>query len=402
MRFQDLNIRCWRAHEVWATSDGNDADLGDYETVVLEFPKLVDGARGDRAVPTKLHLPVADGPFPVVIVSHGAGGNWDANFAQAHHLASHGYVAVCLEHTGSNTKTALAGGLRIGRTIAAMTENSEEVLNRPRDISFAIDQVQEWDRSHSRLRGKLDERRLGVMGHSFGAFTTLVVCGARPALDWIQPQVGKGKGLGPDLFDKRVRCGVALSPQGPGKPFFLPESYRTIRVPLLGITGNCDKQQHAEPAHRKESFKYWPTGDRYLLWISNANHLSFSDSTGSNRRLRPLKTRMASRKEDVQRVSRAATLRFFNKYLKELNRRESHSKRVGNVCQGHCQRDCILNEVARRQKKVQRRSAVVNSRTSNDGGASRYFVKSSPPRLRVILPAINGSYDDYPLDRMRS
>ncbi|MEM7311947.1 MAG: hypothetical protein AAF497_02225 [Planctomycetota bacterium] len=295
--------------DVMRGSDGP----GQLETKVLDFGKLADSKRDHRLVPMKVHLPIGDGPFPVVVLSHGAGGNWNSNFAQAHHLATHGYVVVCLEHAGSNTKTAKAGGIRIGKTIAAMTENSDEVLNRPKDVSFAVDQISEWNKTHESLRGKFDLLRVGAMGHSFGAFTTLTVCGARPALDWIRPAVGKGKGLGPDLRDKRIRCGVALSPQGPGKPFFIKESYRTIGVPLLGISGSRDKQQHAEPIHRKESFKYWPAGDRYLLWISNANHLSFSDSTGSVQRNRE---RKPAWREDVQKVSRAATLLFFDKYLK--------------------------------------------------------------------------------------
>lgn len=292
------------------------AGPGQYSTVRFEFPTLTDRARDGRKTAMKIHVPIEGGPFPVVIVSHGAAGNWDSNYAQAQHLASHGYVALCLEHDGSNTKRMLAGGLRVGKTVAEMTRDADEVLNRPKDVSWAIDQVISWNNTHIELRGKLDVEKIGVMGHSFGAFTTLVVCGARPALDWIQPKVGDGSGLGPDLFDKRVRCGVALSPQGPGAPFFLAESYRSIRVPLLGISGSRDKQQHAEPLHRKRSFRYWPKEDRYLLWIGNANHLSFSDSTGSGRRMTTIGN-ASVRREDVQRVSRAATLMFFDKYLKQ-------------------------------------------------------------------------------------
>ena len=190
--------------------DATESARGGHKTVLLEFPRLTDPARGNRRVPMKLHVPVGAGAFPVVIVSHGAGGNWDGNFAQASHLASHGYVAVCLEHVGSNTKRALAGGIRLGKTIATMTTDADEVLNRPKDVSFAIDQVVQWNRSHQTLREKLDVHRIGVMGHSFGAFTTLVVCGARPALDWLQPQVGAGRGVGPDLSDERIRCGGRL------------------------------------------------------------------------------------------------------------------------------------------------------------------------------------------------
>jgi len=77
-----------------------------------------------------------------------------------------------------------------------MTRDADEVFNRPKDVSFAIDQVTRWNKTHSKLSGKCDAPRVGVMGHSFGAYTTLAVCGARPALDWLEPKVGAGKGLG--------------------------------------------------------------------------------------------------------------------------------------------------------------------------------------------------------------
>lgn len=290
---------------------------GKHKASHIDFATLIDPDRAIRSVPMKLHLPNGSGPFPVVIVSHGAGGNVNSNFAQAKHLATHGYIAVCVEHVGSNTKKMLLGGLRGGKTIAAMTRDANEVMHRPKDIRFAIDQTQIWDRTHSELKGKFDLQRIGVMGHSFGAYTTMVICGARPALDWFQPSIAPGSGLGPDLFDDRVKCGVALSPQGPGEPFFLPSSYKSIRVPLLGISGSRDKQQGAAPIHRKRSFQYWPEGDRYLLWINNANHLQFSDSTGSKSRQSKVATALGKRREDVQKVSRATTLIFFNQYLKK-------------------------------------------------------------------------------------
>ena len=297
---------------------GSSADLsGPGKNLVNEFDfsAIHDVAR-DRKIPMRLHLPDGDGPFPIVVLSHGAGGNRDANFAQAQHLASHGYATLCIEHVGSNTKRMLMGGPRIGKTVAAMTRDADEVLNRPRDVSFAIDQILRWNRDHQSLSGKFDVDRIGAMGHSFGAFTTLVVCGARPALDWIQPKVSPGSGLGPDLFDKRVRCGIALSPQGPGDPFFLSQSYQSIRVPLIGISGSRDKQQNFEPMHRKRSFEFWPPGDKYLLWIDKANHLSFSDSSGSRPRRKRNET-LSDRREDVQQISRAATVLFLNKYLKQ-------------------------------------------------------------------------------------
>ena len=276
----------------------------------IEFPDLKDEQRGDRPVPIKVHVPQQQGKCPVVVLSHGGGGDWDANFAQANHLASHGYAVLCLEHVGSNTER-MKQGLRFMENVKAMTRGSSEVLGRPKDVSFALDAAEEWNRTHPVLKGRLDLERVGVLGHSFGAYTTLVVCGARPALDWLTPPVSPGKGLGPDLSDPRVAAGVALSPQGPGEPFFLDTSYASVKRPLLGITGSRDKQQGAPPEHRRRFFELLPPGGKIFIWLANADHLGFSDSKGSGQRSLPSNSRT-----DAQPLVRAATLLFFEATLR--------------------------------------------------------------------------------------
>jgi predicted dienelactone hydrolase len=291
---------------------------------VLAFPDLTDPARAappsadtrrlgspGRRVPIKLHLPTRGGPFPVIIVSHGAGGTWDTHFAQAQDLAAHGYAVACIEHVGSNLER-LRRGLRPIKNLLEMTRDADEVLTRPRDASFVLDRLAEWNNTHPRLKGRFDLSHVGMMGHSFGAYTTMVVCGMRPALDWLSPAVKSGKGLGPDLADPRVDCGVALSPQSPGEPFFLAESYASLRVPLLGITGSKDDQQAGRTAmERKTSFALWPKGEHRLIWLANARHADFSDPSGSTDRALPSPTR-----SDAQPVIREATRAFFDLYLK--------------------------------------------------------------------------------------
>jgi polyhydroxybutyrate depolymerase len=278
---------------------------------IIEFPNLVDPAR-NRKVPITVHAPSSGGPFPVIVVSHGAGGDRDTHFGQAQDLASHGYVVLCVEHVGSNRERLKAGGLRIMKTVEAMTRDSGEVLARPRDISFALDRATEWYVSHGKLKGKLDLARIGVMGHSFGAYTTMAVCGMRPALDWLTPRVEPGKGLGPDLHDARIRCGVALSPQSPGEPFFLAESFATLQVPLLGISGSKDTQQAGRtPAERNDAFALWPKGGHVFVWLSNAQHNDFTSSSGTTGASLPSTTR-----DEVQPIVRAATRAFLDLHLK--------------------------------------------------------------------------------------
>jgi predicted dienelactone hydrolase len=103
---------------------------GPLSTRTIEFADLADAARGGRRVPIKVHLPSWTGSFPVVVLSHGAGGHWDANFAQARHLASHGYVVLALEHVGSNTER-MRRGMRFAANLRSMTRDADEVLGRP-------------------------------------------------------------------------------------------------------------------------------------------------------------------------------------------------------------------------------------------------------------------------------
>ena len=288
---------------------------------VLEFRDLVDASRpgrgdGDapagRRVPIMVHMPAGTGPFPVVVVSHGAGGDWDTHFGQAQDLAAHGYAVLCVQHVGSDRDRLKAGGLRFMQTIEAMTRDAGEVLTRPKDIGFAIDRAEEWNRAHERMRGRLDLGRVGVMGHSFGAYTTMVACGMRPALQWLTSGIEPATGVGPDLRDPRVKCGVALSPQGVGEPFFVAESFSTLRVPLLGITGSKDDQQAGRPASdRRDAFARWPKGDHRFVWIVGAQHNDFTSASGSTGRALPSPGR-----DDVQPLTRAATLAFLDLHLK--------------------------------------------------------------------------------------
>lgn len=311
------------------------SQIGNLAVEVMEFRDLWDTSRNEvfkpkrfrvrrrsqsqsewgkgRNIPIKLHLPSSGGPYPVVLISHGAGGNWDTHYAQANHLASHGYVVLCLEHMGSNTER-IKSGIRLARNLREMIHDSTEVLGRPKDMSFALNQAMDWNRNHPKLRGRFDLSKVGAMGHSFGAFTVMALSGMRPALDWIEPAVSPGKGLGPDVFDNRLKCGIALSPQAPGDPFFLKESYSSLRVPLMGISGTNDKQQNGEPPiARYESFSLWPEmqGRNHFLWLTNASHRDFTDSTGGAE-----SGMESSNRADVQTLVRASTLLFFNGCLK--------------------------------------------------------------------------------------
>jgi predicted dienelactone hydrolase len=73
----DRGLACLRGRAAGVPLGSPQAD-GPLSTRTLEFHDLVDAARGGRRVPVKVHLPSWIGPFPVVVLSHGAGGNRSA------------------------------------------------------------------------------------------------------------------------------------------------------------------------------------------------------------------------------------------------------------------------------------------------------------------------------------
>ena len=158
-------------------------------------------AKRDRVVPVKVFFPKGDGPFPVVVFSHGLGGSRENYEYLGNYWAAHGIVSVHVQHIGSDDSLWRGGAgertLRGGMTLKA-------VLDRPRDVSFALDQLQTLNKAgEGPLRGKLDLSKIGMAGHSFGANTTLLIAGM------------KLSGIAPPVSDKRVRCAIALSSPPP-------------------------------------------------------------------------------------------------------------------------------------------------------------------------------------------
>ncbi len=242
------------------SAGGNAVELLDFE--------WHDNLRG-RTVPVRLFMPKRASPAPIVVFSHGLGGSRSSYSHLGRYWASHGLATLHPQHAGSDRAIWGAGGLAvIGSLLAAATP--ENAIARVRDVSFVIDRLfgqPEWAE-------RLDARCIGVAGHSYGANTALLACGAR---------YRNADGRIANFVDPRIRAAVVMSaPSLPSSqdPAF---AYSGIAVPSLHLTGTQDTTpipgMSTMPEERRVPYDSMAAGPRYLGIFEGGRHSMFNDWT---------------------------------------------------------------------------------------------------------------------------
>ena len=177
-----------------------------------------DEGRG-REIPIRVYLPMQTTAQPVVLFSHGLGGSREGSSYLGKHWAARGYVAVFLQHPGSDT--SVWRDKPKAERMAAMRQAAglENFMLRVKDVPAVLDQLQRWNRAERHpLAGRLDLGRVGMSGHSFGAVTTQAVSG--------QSAVG---GI-VSFADPRIKAAVVMSPSSPrrGDP---KQAFAAVKIP---------------------------------------------------------------------------------------------------------------------------------------------------------------------------
>jgi predicted dienelactone hydrolase len=168
---------------------------------------------------------------------------------------------------------------------------AEEFLNRPKDISFVLDELQTLNQNASSpLQGKLASDRVMVVGYSLGAATALSVAGAELQLtelkqrcpgDILAFSLGEtaqcfAEGLPEDRYqlrDSRVKAAIALSPTT--SLIFGETGLSQVAVPTLIVAASADK---TTPALTEQiiGFDKMPS-PKWLVGIVGGTHLSVKD-----------------------------------------------------------------------------------------------------------------------------
>ncbi|MDX2077485.1 MAG: hypothetical protein SFZ02_13735 [bacterium] len=128
-----------------------------------------------------MNVSVADGLFPVVLFSHGAGVIPQFYRAMLEELASHGYIVVSIAHTYNATVVTFPDGRVVmgnsagnieGNSLEEQTASANRLLEIwVADASFVLDELTRLNTDDVLLSGHLDLEHVGMFGHSFGGAT---------------------------------------------------------------------------------------------------------------------------------------------------------------------------------------------------------------------------------------
>lgn len=242
-----------------------------------------DAQRG-RELPIRVRWPVGEGPCALIVHSHGLGGNRDGGDVWGRAWQQAGFAVLHLQHAGSDTEV-LRSGIRALRAAAS----AEQLRARVADMQFALDEItrraQEREPGWSRVR--LDA--LGAAGHSFGAVTVQALAGQRFAIDVA------------GIAEPRFKAFVALS-ASPGQGRSPSDAFAAVTRPFLVVTGSLDSDalgRGLSGADRAAVYDALPSGQRALLWLEGADHMTFAGNA---------EPRLRARFGPLRREGRAAEL----------------------------------------------------------------------------------------------
>lgn len=188
-----------------------------------------------------------DGPYPLVVYSHGFSSYHKGGKYIVEHLASLGHVVVAVDYPLTNIDAP--GGPLV-----------RDVVNQPADVSFLIDSlIAQGNTEGHPLQGMVDASLIGLTGISLGGMTTTLAA------------------FHPEMRDPRI--GAALSIAGPTAAF--TEVFFThAEVPFLMLAGDVDAMvpydSNAAPVP-----EVIPGGQ--LVTLASGSHTGFADPADSLR-----------------------------------------------------------------------------------------------------------------------
>ena len=268
-----------------------------------------------------IYLPVGiTEPAPLLVFSHGFTSDRFHFQYLAEHLASHGYIVIAPEHIGSNSQFKEA----FLRGELSVDVSPIEFYSRPLDITHLLNEIE----NHGEFSGLINWQQVGILGHSFGGNTTLIISGApinqkrisqvcqqnRPTLNMSMLLQCRASSLPPgeyNLRDPRIKAGVAVNPVT--SSVLGPESIGKIAIPTMMLGGSEDVvapfiEEQVHP------FLWLKTQHKYLGVMVGGGHNATSSEEGADNLPDILKGKSP---ELAREYLKATSLAFFEVYLRD-------------------------------------------------------------------------------------
>jgi len=340
-----LNLPHWQSHalnsllEQELTTDTTppeipfDPSKAGYAQVRQQSITLRDRSR-DRTIPVDLYWSRQNNG-PLVVISHGFAADRRFLGYLAQHLASHGMMVAALEHPRSNI--TWLSRMALGEQGAEGLDDLlpvQEFIDRPRDVSFLLDELAGLEHYSALTRRRIDVEQVTVIGHSLGGYTALALAGATLDLeglaefcqnrsllglspaDWLQCSAVDLAAV-PDLRDPRITQVIALNPLM-GR-IFGDTGLSQVAVPSLILSASEDP---VTPAVSQQLLPYTKLGaeSRYLMTAIGATHLSMGDPRNLNYALARnsfLRERRWNETEPLRNLVRGLSLSFIKQQTTE-------------------------------------------------------------------------------------
>lgn len=275
--------------------------------VLLKRGEFVDSSRDDRVVPYKIYYPDIDPAekVPVIIWSHGFGGNRDGASFISRYLASQGYILAHLSHHGTDSTLWEGKPGHPWDILREVKIPRSATLNRMYDVPFFVESLKEWAKDLPEINSIADFDCLGMSGHSFGAMTTQVMAGML-----IPNEDGELTSLAQDMFKGGILYSPVPIPHLTANREEELRAYADITMPLLHMTGTEDASPLQEFGYeeRLDIARHSPKSESYVHVLDGGDHMIYNGTRGKLKD-NPLRD---SHEAEIKSVA----LAFWDGYLK--------------------------------------------------------------------------------------
>ncbi|MBD2356576.1 alpha/beta hydrolase [Tolypothrix sp. FACHB-123] len=299
--------------------------------VIQQQTVTLQDQQRQRTIPVDIYWSQGNARSPLVVLSHGFGANRRFFGYLARHLASHGVTVAAIEHPDSQVTSINRNSPpeNLAQLLAP-----REFIERPKDISFLLNELAKRNYQSGELQGKFLTDNVTVIGHSLGGYTALALLGGEVNLDavrefcqnslsfneapgdWLQCAAAPLTEKKLQLKDARVKSAIAFNPLIGN--LFGDKGLNQVTNPVLFLTSTEDSLTPALK-HQIQPFSQL-RGNKYLVTAIGGTHLSISDPTYSMNQVTTIvKEKRGAETNSLRQLTRGVTLAFVKQSTPEAN-----------------------------------------------------------------------------------